>query len=213
MKALLLVDIQNDFLPGGSLAVEQGNEIIPLVNEMVRYPFDLIIATKDWHPADHLSFASNHGKKAGQHIQLVGKDQILWPDHCVQQTKGSDFAPGWDHTNIDKVIYKGTNVAIDSYSTFFDNSHLKSTGLEDYLREKGIKDLYIAGLATDYCIKYSVLDAIQLGFNAHVILDACRGVNLKPNDSNEAVQVMRKAGAVIIPFAELKGWLQKQAVT
>ena len=212
MKALLLVDLQNDFLPGGVLAVEHGHEIIPIVNELVKYPFDLIVATKDWHPADHRSFASNHGKKAGEHVHLAGKDQVLWPDHCVQQTPGSDFAPGWDRSNIDKVIYKGTDAAIDSYSTFFDNSHLRSTGLEDYLREKGVKDLYIAGLATDYCVKYSVLDAIQLGFNAHVILDACRGVNLHSHDSEKALQLMKKAGATLIPFAELKAWLEKQKV-
>lgn len=207
MKALILVDLQNDFMPGGALAVPQGDEIIPLINELVHYPFDLIIATKDWHPADHGSFASNHRKKVGEHIQLAGIDQILWPVHCLQGSLGAEFAPGWDTTTIDRVIYKGTNPLIDSYSTFFDNEHLQSTGLEDYLREKGAKDLFIAGLVTEYCVKYSVLDAIQLGFHPYVIVDACRGINLNPGDTEAALQVMRAAGAILLPFNEVKSWL------
>ncbi len=210
MRALLLVDIQNDFVPGGSLAVNHGNEIIPLINELLHYPFDLIIATKDWHPSDHGSFASNYGKKVGEHVNLAGVDQILWPVHCVQGTRGSDLAPGWDHTKIDKIIYKGTDALIDSYSTFFDNGHRKSTGLENYLREKSVKELYIAGLATDYCVKHTVLDAVQLGFNPYVIVDACRGVNLQPHDSQKALQLMQKAGATLVSFADIKDLLADQ---
>lgn len=212
MKALLLVDLQNDFMPGGALAVPKGDEIIPLVQEMVHYPFDLIVATKDWHPADHGSFANNHpGKKVGDHVDLSGVDQILWPAHCVQGTWGSEFAPGWESTEIDKVVYKGTEPSIDSYSTFFDNSERRSTGLQDYLRDKCIKELYIAGLATDYCVKYSVLDAIQLGFLPYVIVDACRGINLSENDSHKALQVMQKAGAVLLSFHDLRGVLESQS--
>ncbi|WP_068466754.1 bifunctional nicotinamidase/pyrazinamidase [Candidatus Protochlamydia phocaeensis] len=209
-KALLIVDVQNDFLPGGNLAVKQGNEIIPLINALVHYPFDLIIATKDWHPSDHGSFAANHGKRTGEHVKLAGIDQILWPTHCVQGTRGAEFAPGWDTTCINKVIYKGTDPSIDSYSTFFDNGHLKSTGLETYLREQSIKDLYFAGLATDYCVKYSVLDALKLGFNPYVIADACRGVNLQPQDSQQALQLMQRAGAVLVSFKDLEGVMKEK---
>lgn len=197
-KALLVVDLQKDFLPGGSLAVKQGNEIIPLINALIKLPFDLIVATKDWHPADHGSFADNHQKRPGEHVKLAGLDQILWPRHCVQGSSGADFADGWDTHQVNKVIYKGTDREIDSYSTFFDNNHLKSTGLEAYLREQGIQEVYIAGLATDYCVKYSVLDALQLGFQVYVILDACRGVNLEPSDSQEALKVMSRAGATLV---------------
>jgi nicotinamidase/pyrazinamidase len=212
MKALLLVDIQNDFLPGGELAVLNGDEIIPIIQEIVHYPFDLIVATKDWHPSNHGSFANNHAnKKAGDHILLAGVDQILWPAHCIQGTWGSEFAPGWDTTEIDKVIYKGTDPDIDSYSTFYDNSERRSTGLETYLREKSVKELYIAGLATDYCVKYSVLDAIQLGFQPYVIVDACRGINVDSHDSHSALQLMQRAGAILLPFHELKGLLESQS--
>lgn len=203
MKALLIVDLQNDFLPGGALPVEKGDEIVPLVNQLVKLPFDLIIATKDWHPIDHGSFADNQAKKTGEHISLGGVDQILWPRHCVQGTSGAEFALGWESSRVHKVIYKGTEPYIDSYSTFFDNGHLRSTGLESYLREKSVKELYIAGLATDYCVKYSVLDAISLGFHPFVIIDACRGVNLDPQDTKHALEAMRQAGATLVSFKDL----------
>lgn len=203
MKALILVDVQNDFMPGGSLGVKEGDEIVPLINELVHYPFDLIVATKDWHPHDHGSFAENHGKNVGEHINLAGIDQILWPTHCVQGMSGSEFAPGWDTTVIDKIFYKGTDPFIDSYSTFFDNGHRKSTGLEYYLREKGVSTLYFAGIATDYCVKYSVLDALQLGFTCCVVVDACRGVNLNPDDTHHAIAAMRTAGATILSFKDV----------
>jgi nicotinamidase/pyrazinamidase len=203
MKTLILVDIQNDFLPGGSLPVKEGDKIIPLIRELVQAPFDLIVATKDWHPPSHGSFADNHGKHPGKHVNLDGIDQILWPRHCVQDSWGAEFASGWDTSRVEKVIYKGTDPHIDSYSTFFDNAHLKSTGLENFLRSRGVKEIYIAGLATDYCVKYSVLDAIQLGFEPHVIIDACRAVNLQPNDGKHALELMQKSGAGLTSFAEL----------
>lgn len=203
MRALIVVDLQNDFMPGGSLAVQHADEVIPLINALVHYPFDSIVATKDWHPHDHASFAENHGKKVGEHINLAGIDQILWPVHCVQGTLGSEFAPGWDTTVIDKIFYKGTDPFIDSYSTFFDNGHQKSTGLEVYLREKGATSLYIAGLATDFCVKYSVLDALKLGFSCSVIVDACRGVNLDSYDSTRALAVMQSAGATLLSFKDV----------
>lgn len=211
MKALLLIDIQNDFLPGGTLAVKEGNDILPIINEIVHYPFNLIVATKDWHPSDHGSFANNHeGKNPGDHMNLGGLDQILWPAHCVQGTWGSEFASGWDTTEIDKIIYKGTDPLIDSYSAFYDNGHRKATGLEPYLREKGIKEIFFAGLATDYCVKYSVLDALELGFRAYVISDACRGVNLHPNDSSRAFAQMQAGNAVLLSVKDLKGLLEAE---
>ena len=209
LKALILIDLQNDFLPGGAFAVSEGDTIIPLVNALAHYPFDLIVASKDWHPTSHGSFASNHeGKKVGDHLPLGGLDQILWPDHCVQGTWGAEFAPGWDTTQVDKVIHKGTDPLIDSYSAFFDNGHRKSTGLENYLREKGITEVYIAGLTTEYCITYSVLDALELGFHPYVILDACRGINLQPNDAKNAINTMRRAGAVLLSIKDVPNLLE-----
>lgn len=204
MTALILVDLQNDFIPGGALAVSEGDKIIPIIDKLIKQDFDLIVATKDWHPADHGSFASNHpGKKPGDRVELDRLVQILWPDHCVQNTHGSEFAKGWDTNCIQMIFYKGTDKHIDSYSTFYDNGHRKSTGLGEFLTEKGIKDVYVAGLATDYCVKYSVLDAIKLGFNVYVIEDACRGVNLKPGDSQHALNEMRQLGAHMITSEEL----------
>lgn len=204
-KALILVDLQNDFMPGGALAVTGGDEIIPVVNKLLKLPFDLIVATKDWHPANHGSFADNHpNKKIGDHILLKGIDQILWPRHCVSGTTGAEFAPGWDTKKVHEVIHKGTERDIDSYSTFYDNELQKSTGLEDFLKGEDITDVYIAGLATDYCVKYSVLDSIELGFKTHVIVDGCRGVNLRPEDSDEALEMMEDAGAELVHSKDLK---------
>lgn len=203
-KALIVVDVQNDFIPGGNLAVKEGDEIIPLINELVQHPFDIIVATQDWHPQNHGSFAVNHKKQPGEVVQLAGIRQILWPVHCVQDTFGAEFAQGWDTSKIHKVFHKGTDQNIDSYSTFFDNGHRKSTGLESYLHNYKITDIYIAGLATDYCVKYSVLDAIKLGFNTYVIVDACRGVNLHPTDSEHALNEMRALGAHLITTEDVK---------
>jgi len=203
MRALLLVDVQNDFMPGGALAVKDGDQIIPVLNELLKMKFDAILATKDWHPQDHGSFAASHGKEPGEKIDLFGLEQILWPVHCVQGTKGAEFALGWDVGKVEKVFYKGIDKTIDSYSTFYDNGHRRTTGLELYLREKGIKDLYVAGLATDYCVKYSVLDAATLGFNAYVIKDGCKAINLQKEDEEQAFQQMREAGAHIITSKDI----------
>lgn len=189
-----------------------GDEIIPLIREIIHYPFDIIVATKDWHPENHGSFVNNHyDKRAGDHVNLAGIDQVLWPAHCVQGTWGSEFAPGWDSTEIDKVVYKGSDPNIDSYSAFYDNSERRSTGLGVYLHDKSVREIYVAGLATDYCVKYSVLDAIRLGFIPYVIVDACRGINLNPNDSHLALQVMQKAGAILLPFQDLPATLENQS--
>jgi nicotinamidase/pyrazinamidase len=196
-RALILVDLQNDFVPSGALAVPEGDAVIPIANK-VQQAFDLIVATQDWHPRDHGSFAANHrGKLPGDVVNLNGLRQILWPVHCVQNTRGAEFAPGLDLSRVRKVFHKGTDPWIDSYSTFFDNGHRKETGLGRYLKSLGVHDVYIMGLATDYCVKYSALDALQLGFAVHVIEDGCRGVNLKRDDSEEAIEQLRRAGVEI----------------
>lgn len=199
MRALLVVDIQNDFLPGGALSVKEGNLIIPVVNRLMAKNFDGVVATKDWHPSDHVSFAENHKDlKVGDHIDLDGFDQILWPRHCVQGTQGAEFAQALDTKFIQKVFYKGTHSRIDSYSTFYDNEHLQSTGLDLYLKERGVDTLYIVGLATDYCVKYSALDALNLGYNVYIVVDACRGVDLQKDDSLQALQELQVKGAHLI---------------
>ncbi len=203
MNALIIVDLQNDFLPGGALAVPRGDEVIPLANEL-QPKFDLVLATKDWHPADHGSFAANHpGKKPGDRILLDGIEQILWPVHCVQNTRGAEFASSFDTSRIAHVFHKGTERNIDSYSTFFDNAHRRHTGLAHYLEKHGIRDIYLMGLALDYCVKYSALDARQLGFNTHIILDGCRGIELAPGDIERAIEEMKRAGAKILKSSDL----------
>jgi nicotinamidase/pyrazinamidase len=202
-KALIMIDLQNDFCPGGSLAVSGGGEIIPLANQLQQY-FDLIVATQDWHPHDHMSFASNHaGSGVGDVITVDNMQQILWPIHCVQDTNGAEFHSDLDLQRVTKIFHKGVDKKIDSYSGFFDNAHLRSTGLGEYLREQNVKDVYIMGLAIDYCVKYSALDAIKLGFNVYVILDACRGVGLKPDDIAESLGEMQRAGVRLIESKEI----------
>lgn len=203
-RALVLIDLQKDFMPGGALGVKDGFAVIPVVNKLLEMKFDHIIASKDWHPADHKSFASNHNLKVGDVVALEGVAQILWPVHCVQETDGAEFTPGWDVSKVEKIIYKGCDRNIDSYSAFYDNCQLKSTHLHEYLKEIGITDLYFAGIATDYCVKYSVTDALILGYNVHVIKDACRAVNLKDTDEAEAFQTMFQAGAHIVNSEDLK---------
>jgi nicotinamidase/pyrazinamidase len=202
-KALILVDIQNDFLPGGNFAVASGNEILPLIEKLTHLPFDLIVATKDWHPGNHGSFAINYNKKTGEKIMLNGVEQTLWPVHCVQNTKGAELHEKVPQAKLSKIFYKGTDKNIDSYSAFFDNAQQKSTGLADYLNEQGIKELYLAGLTTDYCIKYSALDALKLGFKTHVIVDACRGINVHAHDSDQALNEIKCAGGNLTTYQEV----------
>lgn len=204
MKALIIVDVQNDFLPGGALPVPRGDEIVPLVNDLQKQ-FELIVATQDWHPSDHGSFAVNHpDKKPGDRIMLEGIEQILWPVHCVQNTPGAEFAPGLATKRFARVFQKGVDPTIDSYSTFFDNAHRRATGLGDYLKQCGVTDVYLCGLATDYCVKYSALDARQLGLNARVIIDACRGIDLTPGDVDLARKEMEASGAQILRSDDLR---------
>ncbi len=176
MKALILVDIQNDFLPGGSLEVPKGDEIIPVVNEIMEF-FDVVVATQDWHPADHGSFASNHpGKKPGDTVDLDGVEQYLWPDHCVQGTPGAEFAGGLEVARVEKIIRKGTDPMVDSYSGFFDNQHKRKTGLNKYLRQKRVDTVTIAGLAADVCVRYTALDGLELGYRVFLLSNATRAV-------------------------------------
>ncbi len=198
MKALLLIDLQNDFMPGGALAVPGADEIIPIVNNLMPQ-FDLIVATQDWHPEDHGSFAANHpGKSVYDQIVLDGLPQTLWPVHCVQNTNGASFAPDLDTRRITRVFSKGMNQRIDSYSGFFDNGHRASTGMGEWLKAQNVSELTIAGVATDYCVKFTVLDALKEGFRVNLILEACRGVNLQPGDVARALDEMQAAGAVIL---------------
>lgn len=203
IRALIIVDVQNDFLPRGALAIEGGDEIIPRINELVRLPFDVILASVDWHPSNHVSFASNHGKLVGEIILLNGIKQILWPVHCVQGTHGSEFAPGLDTTHFQKKFYKGIDPGIDSYSCFFDNGHKHSTGLGEYLKIKNVDTIYLAGLATDYCVKYSAQDAIKLGFKTYVIVDVCKGVDAHADDCRHALEEMKKEGVMLIHSNDL----------
>jgi len=197
MKALVLVDIQNDFLPAGALPVPQGDRVVPVANELMKH-FELVVATRDWHPPEHKSFASNHpGKKPGDLIELHGRPQRLWPDHCVQGTSGAEFAPGLQTSGLAKIFHKGQDPEIDSYSGFFDNARLRATGLESFLKENGADELYILGLATDYCVKFTALDAVELGFKTYLVEDGCRGVDLTPGDVDRALEEMKQARVVI----------------
>jgi nicotinamidase/pyrazinamidase len=203
MNALLVVDIQNDFLPGGALAVPDGDQVIPIANRLVGF-FSLILATQDWHPANHGSFAANHlNRHPGEVINLNGIMQVLWPVHCVQGSSGAAFSAQLRTERFSKVFRKGIDPGIDSYSGFFDNGKRRSTGLAEYLRDRRVNQLFICGLATDYCVKFSALDAVDSGVRTHVIEDACRGVELNPGDSAAAIAEMRKAGVSIVESASL----------
>lgn len=193
IRALILVDIQNDFCPGGALAVREGDTIVPLVNRIMG-DYDRVVATQDWHPAHHGSFASQQGKQPGQMGELNGLPQIMWPDHCVQGTPGADFHPDLNMSGVDQIFQKGTDPTVDSYSGFFDNGRHHATGLGDYLKAEGVTDVHVVGLATDYCVKFTALDARSLGFATVVLEDACRGVELTPGDIARARQELVAAG-------------------
>jgi nicotinamidase/pyrazinamidase len=203
MKALILIDIQNDFLPDGALAVPDGDAVIPVANKL-QASFPLVVATQDWHPANHGSFAASHpGKQVFQQIELNGLPQTLWPVHCVQNTKGAELAASLQRERIAKAFPKGTDVGIDSYSGLFDNGHRKTTGLDEWLKRQGVTEVFVCGLATDYCVKFTALDAVQMGFKTYFIEDASRGVNLQPNDVQNAVEEMKRAGVTVVQSAEL----------
>jgi nicotinamidase/pyrazinamidase len=178
MQALLIVDVQNDFCPGGSLEVPDGDTIIPVINKLAR-KFEVVIQTQDWHPAAHWSFASNHkDKEPYETINMPYGDQVLWPDHCVQGSKGAEFHPDLETTHTQLIIRKGFRKEIDSYSAFYENDAKTTTGLSGYLRDRDIETLYTVGLATDFCVKWSVMDGLQEGFDVCVVEDAVKGIDM-----------------------------------
>lgn len=196
MKALVIIDMQNDFKPGGSLAVPGGDEIVPIINEL-QQKFELVIATQDWHPANHSSFAANHpGKKEFDTIMHSGMEQILWPAHCVQNSKGAEFHPKLESSKIEAIFRKGTNKEVDSYSGFYDNAHLKTTGLSGYLKDKGVNTLYFCGLAADFCVYYSVIDALKEGFEAILIEDATKAIS-EEGFANARKSILHAGGKII----------------
>ena len=196
MNALLIIDVQNDFMPGGALAVPDGDEIVPLINDL-QDRFDLVIATQDWHPSGHASFASSHKDvKEFEVIKLDGLDQILWPEHCIQNSKGANFHQDLKTSNIETIFRKGTDMRIDSYSGFYDNAHLKSTGLTGYLKEKKVENIYFVGLAGEYCVYFSITDAISEGFNCILLEDATRALN-KDDFEKARIDILRKGGKII----------------
>jgi nicotinamidase/pyrazinamidase len=195
MNTLVIIDLQKDFMPGGALAVPEGDQIVGMINKL-QENFDLVIATQDWHPREHSSFAANHpGKDEFEKIELHGQEQVLWPVHCVQNSDGAKFHSDLNSEKIETIFRKGTAKEIDSYSGFYDNAHLKSTGLSGYLKEKGADELYFCGLAAEYCVYYSVMDALKEGFSATLIEDATRPLDLV--DFQKVKENILKAGGKI----------------
>lgn len=203
MKALILVDLQNDFFPGGALAVKEGDRVLPAIKELLKKEWDVVVASKDWHPPNHGSFHTTHHKAPGDTVYLKKIKQLLWPVHCVQGSPGAELASGWDQNKVHKIVLKGTDPEIDSYSTFFDNAHQKSTGLHEYLQEHKIKKVYLAGLTTDYCVKNSALDALELGYETYVVEEACKGVNLHLQDSENALEEIKQRGGKVVKLRDV----------
>lgn len=198
-KALIVVDVQNDFCEGGALAVPQANEIIPYINLLMKEnEYDQIVFTQDWHPANHKSFASNNGKQVGETIKLNSLPQFMWPDHCVQGTFGADFHPDLDQSRVTQIIQKGKNPDVDSYSGFQDNNHFVKTGLDDFLKYHDIKLLEVVGLALDYCVKYTCNDAAALGYVTCVHFNGTKAVNVKPDSGKNALYEMLENGVTIL---------------
>lgn len=204
-RALLLVDLQNDFCAGGALAVAGGDSTVDIANALIEWckaRGDAVVASQDWHPANHGSFASQQNVEPYAEGVLDGLPQTFWPDHCVQNTEGAALHPLLQAKAIDAVFHKGENPAIDSYSAFFDNGHRQKTQLDDWLRHHNVSELIVLGLATDYCVKFTVLDALTPGYSVNVITDGCRGVNLHAQDSAQAFMEMAAAGATLYTLAD-----------
>ncbi len=203
MNALLIVDLQNDFLPGGAEPVLQGEAVIPLANQL-QGCFKLVVATQDWHPANHKSFAQHHpGREPGEVVVLKKRPQLLWRIHCVQSTRGAELSTALRMNRVNKVLRKGTDAEVDGFSAFFDDGHVLPTGLHDYLKEKKVTDVYVMGLGMEHCVKATALDSVSLGFKTFLIEDACRGWNRTPDDSKNAIEEMQAAGATLIQSREL----------
>lgn len=203
MRALLLIDIQNDFLPGGRLAVADGDAVVPLANALMDAA-DVVVGTLDWHPADHQSFARQHpGRAPGEVIDLHGLQQVLWPAHCVAWTGGAAPAPGLATDRVERFFVKGTDPTIDSYSGLWDNGRRRATALGPWLAERGVTEVVVVGLALDYCVRFTALDALDAGFDTTVVEDATRAVDLQPGDGAAAVAALRAAGVRVVQSAEL----------
>lgn len=197
-SVLLIVDVQNDFLPGGALAVANGDEIISVINKL-QEEFNFIVATQDFHPAEHGSFAANHeGKNVYDEIELHGLSQTLWPVHCVQESNGAEFSEDLNPIKWKAIFQKGKNPDVDSYSGFFDNARREDTGLGTFLQNEGIMNVFVTGLAQDYCVKYTALDAVSLGFKTYLLTDATKAVNIKPEDGDKALEEMKSGGVILI---------------
>jgi nicotinamidase/pyrazinamidase len=202
-RALLVVDVQNDFCPGGSLAVEQGDRVVPIINALMP-GFSLVVATQDWHPPGHVSFASSHaGRKPLDVVQAGSIQQVLWPDHCVRGTPGAELHPRLDTGRVGLLLHKGMQTGLDSYSAFFENDHRTDTGLRHYLKGLKVREVVVCGLATDYCVLSSAMDARRLGFRVILVSDACRGVNFPEGSIARALQTMKDAGIRVTTSAEL----------
>jgi nicotinamidase/pyrazinamidase len=202
-RVLLVIDVQNDFCPGGNLAVHDGDSVVPVVNHLASQ-FDLAVATQDWHPDNHVSFAKNHaGRSVYDRVEVNGISQVLWPTHCVAGTHGADFHPALNTENFQLILRKGTNPAIDSYSAFMENDKKTITGLEGFLRGRRIEHVYVCGLATDYCVFYSAMDSVGAGFKTYVVLDGCRGVDMPQGTINKAVAAMKENGIFILHSSSL----------
>ncbi|MBI6550670.1 bifunctional nicotinamidase/pyrazinamidase [Xenorhabdus lircayensis] len=204
--ALLLIDLQNDFCTGGALAVKDSDTVIEVANKVIELCQEnniSVIASQDWHPDNHMSFAANSGQRIGELGELNGIPQIWWPVHCVQEQFGAEFHPALNQSTIQEVFRKGENPQIDSYSAFFDNDHKSKTRLHGWLTEKNIQRLFVLGIATDYCVKFTVLDALALGYETYIIIDGCRGVNIRADDSQHAFEEMAAKGAKLIPQSEI----------
>jgi nicotinamidase/pyrazinamidase len=195
---LLLIDLQNDFLPGGTLAVPDGNQVIPFANNLMR-DFEVVIASQDWHPSNHGSFVSQHpDRKAGDTFLWNGASQVVWPDHCVQGTYGAAFPPGLDVSKISHLITKGEDPSVDSYSAFFDNAKIRATRLHALLQSLEIEAIHMMGLATDYCVRATVLDALELGYRVTLQTSGCRGVEIRSGDCAKAIGEMVFNGAEVL---------------
>ena len=193
--------MQNDFTPSGALPVPEGDQIIPLINQL-QNKFELIVATQDWHPSDHESFAIHHNKQPGEVIMLHGIEQVLWPVHCVQNSDGAAFINSLKTEKIAWVCQKGMNKTVDSYSGFLDNDHKNATGLDLYLKEREVSAVYIVGLATDYCVKFTALDAQALGYRTYLIADGTRGVNLNEGDVDKAIEEMKSVSVTVLQSSD-----------
>ena len=202
-RVLLIIDVQNDFCPGGSLAVEEGDAVVPVINRIMPL-FSRVIATQDWHPSDHVSFAAGHpGRKPLDVVDAGGIEQVLWPDHCVQGTRGAELHPRLEVGRIELVLRKGLRRMLDSYSAFFENDHATDTGLRFYLKGMRARDIFLCGLATDYCVLASAMDARKLGFRVTLVSDACRGVDYPTGSVGKALAAMKASGVRIVESAAL----------